>query len=370
MDGTEPHEVLGVDEDASEEEIKGAYREKVKRYHPDVSDAEDAETVFRRIHEAYNSMMSEDRGGEERGGRKKGRGKQGKTPGDGASEKASRTASASDNRGRRGEAGGRAEERFKIMEGYEGGWMLAVCREGERTGEWVVYQDAGGGRRRYLRRGGETTKEAVYFGTRRQAEMCYETYAGRKRGEDKTNRERRPTGGRGSGAKSPNRRTGDERSGGQKPGGRGGVQGEKVGGFDSLWSLYRADSEGGDVWAVVSEASGSPYYLNRDGEQQRDGFWFESRAGAERAYGSYMDGAVDMGKDSRNLTGGGRGDERERRGSEKDGFDEGTEKGVRPPVSFLGAVLDGIDSGARRTVVRAGLALAALVLILLIVSLL
>lgn len=36
VSGKNPYEILGVNEDASMEEIKKAYREKIKKYHPDV----------------------------------------------------------------------------------------------------------------------------------------------------------------------------------------------------------------------------------------------------------------------------------------------------------------------------------------------
>ncbi|AQL41564.1 hypothetical protein BV210_02015 [Halorientalis sp. IM1011] len=43
------YDVLDVSPDASREEIRAAYREKAKETHPDVSDAPDAETQFRRV---------------------------------------------------------------------------------------------------------------------------------------------------------------------------------------------------------------------------------------------------------------------------------------------------------------------------------
>ena len=56
-----PYEVLGLREGASIEEVKKAYRELVKKYHPDqyadnpLKDL--AEQKMREINEAYNTIM-------------------------------------------------------------------------------------------------------------------------------------------------------------------------------------------------------------------------------------------------------------------------------------------------------------------------
>ncbi|WP_426349616.1 J domain-containing protein [Alloiococcus sp. CFN-8] len=56
-----PYEILGVKENASKEEIKSAYRELAKKYHPDqfgnnpLKDL--AEEKMREINEAYDSLM-------------------------------------------------------------------------------------------------------------------------------------------------------------------------------------------------------------------------------------------------------------------------------------------------------------------------
>lgn len=56
-----PYEVLGIKEGASEEEIKKAYRELVKKYHPDQYQSnplsELAEDKLREINEAYDYLM-------------------------------------------------------------------------------------------------------------------------------------------------------------------------------------------------------------------------------------------------------------------------------------------------------------------------
>lgn len=50
------YSVLGVDRDASQEEIQKAYKTKAKKYHPDVSDEPDAEEKFKKLNEAYQVL--------------------------------------------------------------------------------------------------------------------------------------------------------------------------------------------------------------------------------------------------------------------------------------------------------------------------
>ncbi len=50
------YETLGIDEDATQEQIKTAYRTLVKKYHPDVNDAPNAAAFFRLIQEAYETL--------------------------------------------------------------------------------------------------------------------------------------------------------------------------------------------------------------------------------------------------------------------------------------------------------------------------
>ncbi|WP_254838340.1 molecular chaperone DnaJ [Natronomonas marina] len=55
------YSVLGVDRDASEEDIKRAYREKASEYHPDVSDDPNAEEKFKRIQEAKEVLLDDEK---------------------------------------------------------------------------------------------------------------------------------------------------------------------------------------------------------------------------------------------------------------------------------------------------------------------
>lgn len=53
------YSVLGVDRDADTQTIKQAYREKVKDHHPDVSDAEDAEQIFKQLTDARDVLVDD-----------------------------------------------------------------------------------------------------------------------------------------------------------------------------------------------------------------------------------------------------------------------------------------------------------------------
>lgn len=55
------YEVLGVDRDATEDEISRAFRRKAAKYHPDVSDEPDAEEQFKRIQKAKEVLTDEDK---------------------------------------------------------------------------------------------------------------------------------------------------------------------------------------------------------------------------------------------------------------------------------------------------------------------
>ena len=53
--------LLGVDSDATVEQIKKAYRKLAKQYHPDVNSSPDAADRFREVTEAYDTLTDPDR---------------------------------------------------------------------------------------------------------------------------------------------------------------------------------------------------------------------------------------------------------------------------------------------------------------------
>jgi molecular chaperone DnaJ len=53
------YEVLGLQKNASQEEIKRAYKQMAKKFHPDVSSEADAETRFKEVQEAYGVLGDE-----------------------------------------------------------------------------------------------------------------------------------------------------------------------------------------------------------------------------------------------------------------------------------------------------------------------
>ena len=69
---TDPYQVLGVSPTATEEEVKKAYRQLCKKYHPDANvgkpDAAQAEKKFMEVQQAYEEIMHRRQGGGARAG--------------------------------------------------------------------------------------------------------------------------------------------------------------------------------------------------------------------------------------------------------------------------------------------------------------
>ena len=60
---TDPYSVLGMSRDASDEEIKKAYRRLSRKYHPDANinnpNKAQAEEKFKEVQQAYDQIMKE-----------------------------------------------------------------------------------------------------------------------------------------------------------------------------------------------------------------------------------------------------------------------------------------------------------------------
>ena len=60
---TDPYQVLGMTRSASDEEIKKAYRNLSRKYHPDANvnnpNKDQAEEMFKRVQQAYDQIMKE-----------------------------------------------------------------------------------------------------------------------------------------------------------------------------------------------------------------------------------------------------------------------------------------------------------------------
>jgi len=58
---TDYYELLGVEKNASKDEIKKAFRQLARKFHPDVNDAPDAEAKFKEIGKAYEVLSDDDK---------------------------------------------------------------------------------------------------------------------------------------------------------------------------------------------------------------------------------------------------------------------------------------------------------------------
>ena len=61
MEKRDYYEILGVSKNATESEIKSAFRKLAKKYHPDVSQEENAEEKFKEAQEAYAVLSDADK---------------------------------------------------------------------------------------------------------------------------------------------------------------------------------------------------------------------------------------------------------------------------------------------------------------------
>lgn len=61
MSNRDYYEILGVEKNASKDDVKSAFRQKARKLHPDVNKAPDAETKFKELGQAYEVLMDDDK---------------------------------------------------------------------------------------------------------------------------------------------------------------------------------------------------------------------------------------------------------------------------------------------------------------------
>lgn len=250
MPDSEPHEVLGVSRGASEKEVREAYREMVKKHHPDVSDADDAEKRFVRIREAYEAMQER---AEEKKRSATGTSTE-KAAGNGTGgthESRESTSPKAEHKRRKRQKRKRWEDPWETQEnndeeGEDGDFGRE--RIGGMGYGWTLFRERGGffvskngGRGRvYIDGEGRTKREKVLFSSRPSAEAAYENHI-RKRDNQ------------------------------------------------------RQTTSLGDGWRVVKKAGGyavegSEGYLGFDGKVQDSPYWFMSAEDAKEVYYSEFGG--------------------------------------------------------------------------------
>jgi len=345
MGGQDAYEVLGIDRNSSEDEIKQAYREKVKRYHPDACDKENAEELFKRVKNAYEALQS---GGEvSETGSGSGQGKKtkrtrnkserqterkqaeqqsssGKQRSDnGEHGRATRSDESEDERRRpdsqrdrsRGNAGFDADpsqwntdsddapDDFEVTQRFDE-WLLGRRKDSheDEEGGWFVFKEFETAPHvdekefMFLAGDGAMTKEATYFETSDTAEEAYRSAFG-ERGEKHEN-EAEETGRRRYPPKGESYTHVSREEEGSADRGRW-IEKRKKTDLDTLWSLYYQDESRGDGrrWAVVASVVGDNRFINNDGEYQETGFWFKGRKEAEGAHRRYMEKMSSVGEE-------------------------------------------------------------------------
>ena len=61
MSNRDYYEILGLQRNATDDDIKAAFRKLARQYHPDVSKEPDAENKFKEINEAYGVLSDSEK---------------------------------------------------------------------------------------------------------------------------------------------------------------------------------------------------------------------------------------------------------------------------------------------------------------------
>jgi curved DNA-binding protein CbpA len=247
----EPHEVLGVERNASREEVKRAYRQKVKQYHPDRCDREDAEEIFKRIKEAYEQLYPHAE-------------KEGSEDGEGPHSSHNEVTIEG--------------SVFGVYERYDDGWGLGKRAE---DGAWVLFREletaphVDAEEYEYVDEEGNTAEEAVGFEKKGRAEEAYNEYIG---DYGRTRKKARGSGKKRSETEQKNRTRTDDETEGE-------IHEKEY--LDALWSLCYRETSDGRVWTVTP--GNGDGFLNPEGVYQRTEHRFETRDEAKEAYARYVE---------------------------------------------------------------------------------
>ena len=57
---SDPYSILGIAPNATNDEVKSAYRKLAKKYHPDVNKDPGAESKFKEVTKAYEDILNPD----------------------------------------------------------------------------------------------------------------------------------------------------------------------------------------------------------------------------------------------------------------------------------------------------------------------
>jgi hypothetical protein len=340
MGGQDPYEVLGVNRNASEDEIKEAYREKVKRYHPDACDKENAEELFKQIKDAYETLQSggsadtgsgsgqrksspntssnstRKRSGQEREraqkrtSKREGRNRtnQSTTGADEHEEGQRRSAARNQNRKKGGFEADPSQwntesddtpDGFEVTRRFDDGWLLGRRNDAEaEDGRWFVFKEFETAPHveqkefMFLADDGAMTKGAVYFETSAAAEEAYRSEFGEEETDEEYEHEQegQETHRKGYSPKGESHTHVSKEKGSPTADEGGWGERKRKTDLDTLWSLYYQEKKRGNQkrWAVVASVVGDNRFINDDGEYQETEFWFEGRKEAENAHKRYM----------------------------------------------------------------------------------